>query len=83
MKSTITRFGIRALSFGAVAMASMSTVLAAEAEGKKTFYLVIGCAVALGKVSHRRTKLTVGATVLTYYNFSVLGVWVFNVYGVL
>ena len=33
MKSTIARFGIRALSFGAVAMASMSTVLAAEAEG--------------------------------------------------
>ena len=30
MKSTITRFGIRALSFGAVAMASMSTVFAQE-----------------------------------------------------
>lgn len=30
MKSTITRLGIRALSFGAVAMASMSTVFAQE-----------------------------------------------------
>ncbi len=30
MKSTITRFGIRALSFGAVAMVSMSTVFAEE-----------------------------------------------------
>ncbi|MBR5876547.1 MAG: MotA/TolQ/ExbB proton channel family protein, partial [Akkermansia sp.] len=37
MKSTITRFGIRALSFGAVAMASMSTVFAAEeAKAPKT-----------------------------------------------
>ena len=37
MKSTIARFGIRALSLGAVAMASMSTVFAAEeAKAPKT-----------------------------------------------